>query len=169
MCRSWEGAQPGSQPKLAHRNIPYHWSQARFKNAQYINGSQEFFLWVWQVPWAQHALQKPRVPCLLLGDWLCNQLSGNDKNCTMYHLFCILFIIMPSFVVLLNCLYLSPWVLLFSSSLPHPTVQGKGRVSGCLVLSCGLKPQHKSTQLLHSNDFQQLVLKCSFFFINVLP
>ena len=24
VCRSWEGAQPGTQPKLASGNIPYH-------------------------------------------------------------------------------------------------------------------------------------------------
>jgi len=34
VCRSWEGAQPGSQPKLASGNIPYH-----RRHAQFINGA----------------------------------------------------------------------------------------------------------------------------------
>jgi len=34
VCRSWEGAQPDREPKLADGNIPYH-----KRHAQYINGS----------------------------------------------------------------------------------------------------------------------------------
>jgi len=30
VCRSWEGAQPGSEPKLANGNIPYHRCHAQF-------------------------------------------------------------------------------------------------------------------------------------------
>jgi len=33
VCRRWEGARPGSQPKLASGNIPYHG-----RHAQFING-----------------------------------------------------------------------------------------------------------------------------------
>ena len=32
VCRSWEGAQPGSWPKLASGNIPYHRCHAQFGN-----------------------------------------------------------------------------------------------------------------------------------------
>ena len=68
---------------------------------------------------------------------------GTEKNCIEYSLFCIFIIIIvtiiiiiviiiiiiiiiititiPSFVVLLNCLYLNPQVLLFVHSPPHPT------------------------------------------------
>ena len=52
-----------------------------------------------------------------------NQSSGGDKNCVLHSLFCIFIIIIIisssgisiniSFVALLNCLYLNPWVLPF--------------------------------------------------------
>jgi len=32
VCRSWEAAQPGSHPKLANGNIPYHGRQVQFMN-----------------------------------------------------------------------------------------------------------------------------------------
>jgi len=32
VCRSWEGAQPGREPKLADGNIPYHSCHAHFIN-----------------------------------------------------------------------------------------------------------------------------------------
>jgi len=32
VCRSWEGAQPGRQPKLTSGNIPYHGRHAPFVN-----------------------------------------------------------------------------------------------------------------------------------------
>jgi len=32
VCRSWEGAQPGSSPKLDNRNVPYHRHRAQFMN-----------------------------------------------------------------------------------------------------------------------------------------
>ena len=38
VCRSWEGAQPGSQPKLASGNTPYH-----RHCAQFINGGRNLF------------------------------------------------------------------------------------------------------------------------------
>ena len=65
-----------------------------------------------------------------------NRCSGPNchhavrKNCIVCNLFCMFVItifIIISFVVLLNCLYLNPWVLPFVHSPPHPT-GGKGRV-----------------------------------------
>jgi len=38
VCRSWEGAQPGSQPKLASRNIPYHRCYAQYINGGWLGG-----------------------------------------------------------------------------------------------------------------------------------
>jgi len=38
VCRSWEGAQPGSQPKLASGNIPYNGHHARFTNRSWLGG-----------------------------------------------------------------------------------------------------------------------------------
>jgi len=60
----------------------------------------------------------------------------------MYCLFCIFFIIIiPSFIVLLNGLYLNLQVLLFVHSPPHPTVGKEEQVSTCVVLvaSCWVK------------------------------
>jgi len=50
--------------------------------------------------------------------------------------------VIPSFVVLLNCVYLNPWVLLFVHSPPHPTAVERGGVRKHLSgLSCQIKPQ----------------------------
>ena len=38
VCRSWEGAQPGSQPKLASGNIPYCRDHAQFMNGVWSEG-----------------------------------------------------------------------------------------------------------------------------------
>jgi len=58
----------------------------------------------------------------------------------------IVIVIIPIFVVLLNCLYLTPRVLLFVCSPPHRTAEGEEeRVSGYMVLiaGCWVKPgQH---------------------------
>ena len=75
---------------------------------------------------------------MLLGDWLCSQSLGGEKNCAVYHLFCKFFItIIPSFVVLLNCCYLNPQVLLFVHSPPHHIGGGKEQVSACMILVAG--------------------------------
>jgi len=36
VCRSWEGAQPGSQPKLASGNIPYCRHHAQYTNGGWL-------------------------------------------------------------------------------------------------------------------------------------
>jgi len=38
VCRSWEGTKPGSQPKLASGNVPYHRCHAQFKNGGWLKG-----------------------------------------------------------------------------------------------------------------------------------
>jgi len=42
VSRSWEGAQPGSQPKLANGNIPYHGHHAQFINGSWLRGRKLF-------------------------------------------------------------------------------------------------------------------------------
>jgi len=44
VCRSWEGTEPGSQPKLARGNIPYHRHHAQFTNGGWPQGQEFFFL-----------------------------------------------------------------------------------------------------------------------------
>jgi len=55
-------------------------------------------------------------------------------------MFFIIIIIISSFVVLLNCFYLNPWVLLFIHSPPHPTGGRRSgeQMSSCVVLCCWL-------------------------------
>jgi len=43
VCRSWEGAQPGSEPKLADGNIPYHRHHAQFINGGWPRGRNILF------------------------------------------------------------------------------------------------------------------------------
>jgi len=92
------------------------------------------------------------------GYWLHNRSLGRENNCIAYSLFCIFFIntsiSIPFFVVLLNCLYLNPQVLLFSHSPPYPAVGGgvSEQLHG-LVASCWVKPQKSCLQLLSSYAF----------------
>ena len=39
-CRSWEGAQPGREPKLASGNIPCHGHHAQFRNGGWLGGRE---------------------------------------------------------------------------------------------------------------------------------
>jgi len=50
----------------------------------------------------------------------------------------------PSFVVLLNCLYLNLRVLLFVHSLPLPTAGGRGLSEQLSGPSCRLQSQHRA-------------------------
>jgi len=43
VCRSWEGAEPGSEPKLANGNILYHRCHAQFMNGGWPEGRNLFF------------------------------------------------------------------------------------------------------------------------------
>ena len=40
VCRSREGAQPGSQPKLASRNMPYHGCCGQYINGRWAGGQE---------------------------------------------------------------------------------------------------------------------------------
>ena len=77
----------------------------------------------------------------------CESVIGWWENCVLYSLFCIFIIISSSsssnssvsFVVLLNCLYLNPWILLFVDfSSPSCWGEGEEWASVCLVPSCQL-------------------------------
>jgi len=46
VCRSWEGAQPGSQPKLASGKIPYHGHHAQVVNGGWLGDRNPPFLGV---------------------------------------------------------------------------------------------------------------------------
>ena len=67
----------------------------------------------------------PQVPRLLLRDRLCNQSLSSEE--IVHHLFCMFFSssssILPSFVDLLNCLYLNLPLLVRSA--PCPTAGGR--------------------------------------------
>jgi len=43
-CKSWEGAQPGSQPKTANGNIPYHICYAQFMKGGLVRGLEALSL-----------------------------------------------------------------------------------------------------------------------------
>jgi len=43
VCRRWEEAQPGSQPKVANRNVPYHGRHAQFINGDLLDGRKLLF------------------------------------------------------------------------------------------------------------------------------
>jgi len=43
-CRSWEGAQPGRQLKLASGNTPYHRRHAQFMNSGWPGSKNPFLL-----------------------------------------------------------------------------------------------------------------------------
>ena len=89
---------------------------------------------------------------------------GGEKNCIAYCLFCILIItiiiviisssisstISICFVVLLNCVYLNPWVSPLSISPPHPAV-GEGRGEQVAIGSWLLAPELDHDKGLLSN------------------
>ena len=68
VCRSWEGAQPGSQPELPNGNIPYQRRQAQFSNRSWLGGRNRFFPfpWVWIFSW--------------MGVWSSSGVSWNLQN-----------------------------------------------------------------------------------------
>jgi len=141
VCRSWEGAEPGSQPKLARGNIPYHRRHPQFMNGGWPRGLESSLLWDFElfceftlssmslassVKFARSAKSakfvSSRKPAgSTIASWLCNWSSGGKKHCNGYSLFYIFIIIISSsssisLVVLLN--YLNPRVF-FSFSPSH--------------------------------------------------
>jgi len=129
------------QPARAgHGNIPHGGWRARYTNGGGPGGRN------------LQDLQTPGVPRSLRWDRLCNRSWHGDKNCIVYHFFCIFFIIIPSFVVLLNCLYLKTWVLLFAHPPPHPT--GGEWASGrqVLVAGCRANPRQRAWAHLTSDS-----------------
>jgi len=56
VCRSWEGAQPASQPKLASGNIPYHRRHAQFINEGWPDGRNALFFLFFMNPFFARSL-----------------------------------------------------------------------------------------------------------------
>jgi len=79
VCRSWEGAQPGSQPRLASGNIPYHRYHAQFMNggrpsdrklsALHIFMSSNPLVQQFKLFWEFHKIHDFRALRSLLRDW----------------------------------------------------------------------------------------------------
>jgi len=47
VCRSWEGAQPGSEPKLADGNTPYPKRHGQCIKGSWLGGRSLSFLFPW--------------------------------------------------------------------------------------------------------------------------
>jgi len=79
VCRSWEGAQPGSQPKLANGNIPYYKCHAQFINGGCGGGGRRHFALLifvsldpllFKLFWEFSEICEFGFPQLPLRDWL---------------------------------------------------------------------------------------------------
>jgi len=89
VCRSWEWAEPGSEPKLASGNLPYHGRHALFTNGGWPGGRklsgflvsvssnplfhefELFWEFIFLGRFAEFSnTRKLGVPQLLIGDWL---------------------------------------------------------------------------------------------------
>lgn len=86
-------------------------------------------------------------------------MGGEQVYCASLVLYIIIIIIItviPSFSVLLNCLYLGPRILLFFSPLSCWKGSGEQCVSGCMakLASCQVKPRHQEDELW---DWEQWV------------
>ena len=118
------------------RTFPWVWSSSQWVQTC---PSVRSFSWVWWVLWNSRdhwnlwAPGNLQVLQLLLRDWLRNWLLGCEKNCMVYSLFCIFSNISSNgsifLVVLLNCLYLSPWVSPFVHFFSPSHCGGRGGVS----------------------------------------
>ena len=148
-CRSWEGAQPDTESQAGRWKYPILWTSCSvYKWGLAGEGGQESSLfpwvqslsrvwqvlhnlWVWRNLWAPG---NPQIPQSLLRHWLrISRWAVRKKEIALcVGLFCILISSSISFVVLLNCLYLNPRVLLFVPSPPHPT--GDPTWPGCQLL-----------------------------------
>jgi len=135
-----------------------------FSRSLNVSASSVFFprVWwvlqnsrVWHNLWNSWALGNPQVLRLLLRNCLCNWFIKWWENCIVYSLLCIFISssssINISFVILLNCFYLNPQVLVlfyffFSFSSPSHC-RGKEQVSRSMVpvAGCQDKTRHLPT------------------------
>jgi len=55
VCGSWEGTQPGSQPRLANGSIPYRRRHAQYINVGWLGAGMIFFIlfffWKFELFW----------------------------------------------------------------------------------------------------------------------
>jgi len=148
VCRSWEGAQPGSWPRLADGNIPYHGHHAQFMNGGW-SGRRKLSAFLFSMS------SNPLLAGSLNVFWAANLSSSGEEYRIVCSLFCIFIIIIIiiiititsiSFVVLLNWFYLIPQVFPIVHCPSHPT-GGKGRgeqvAVWCLAASCWVKLQQE--------------------------
>jgi len=127
--------------------------------------------WVWpggEGYWLFSVSMSFRI-CSWLGVWTffraANRSLSGEKNCVVYSLFCIFVIIIVIiitiissvsiyFSVVLNCVYLNPWVFPFLhfSSLSCWGGKERGELAAvwCLLASCQVKLQHFYTVFVGS-------------------
>jgi len=116
---------------LANRRIPYLRCHAWCVKGGWPRGRNPFSVrLIFYVSSVSSAKATSSVKSAIAAQGLAAQMiSGSEKSCIVYSWFCIFFIniiiIVPFFVVLLNCLYLNPRVLLFVHFPPNPTGRGK--------------------------------------------
>jgi len=152
VCRSWEGAEPGSQPKLARGNIPYHRCHAQFMNGGWPGGRNPFICFLFSLfsmslkfsrssaffgSFAKFVKSMSSTFCSCCLGTGCELVTEWWENYTVYSLHCKFIIssiisvsISISFVTLLNCLYLNPRVSpFFHFSFPSCWEGARGGVS----------------------------------------
>jgi len=108
MCRSWEGAQPDNQTRLADGNIPYHRHYAQFMNGGWPAGQEYFFpyfhkfesslLWEFDLFWEFSLSLEFGIPRSLLQGLTANWSSGGEKIvlyvvCLTYSLLSLLLLV----------------------------------------------------------------------------
>ena len=146
MCRSWEGAQPGSWPRLANGNIPYQRHHAQSVNGGWPRGTNPPFSMSSNCSGSSFFFHEFSEFCEICKPGKIFELRGNHRfhdccsgtgyvighrvvrgkrNCIVCSLFCIFFIISIFFAVLWNCLFPNPRVLLFVHSPPHLAAGGR--------------------------------------------
>jgi len=116
VCRSWEGAWPDRQPSWAMEIL--HTIAAEFMHRGWLGGRRLSFILVSE--FESSLGQEFELLCEFLKFAIsgfaiaarglaANRSSAGEKNCIVYSLvFIFIIIIIIFFVVLLNCLYLSP-------------------------------------------------------------
>ena len=162
VCRSWEGPQTASQPSRPGE-ISHTIDVTLSLWTGLVGGQESALLFSLSsnpllsgslVPFGSFAKFTKIHFCgsaTAVQGLAVNHLLGGEKNCVVHSLFCMFILIVIIIiisnsstsiyvVVLLNCLYLSPWVFPFVHFSAQPCWGGgkEGWASGCVVLSCQL-------------------------------
>jgi len=134
VCRSWGGAQLGSQPQPASGNIPHRRHRAQFRNGGWLGGKNFFHEFDFSVsssgsPSSASSAKPASSVTAAQGPAAQSVVGWWEKFYCVSLVLRILLLPFLPFVVLFNCLYLSPRVLLFSHSAPHPSAGAAGGAS----------------------------------------